>query len=466
MIAESTIARAVRVHPAFPIFRLEAGEDAVFYTPGHVVTARGSQADQISAAIASGAGCHDSEADDLARSLEEAGRATVRTWHRQAERAYRPECLTLVLSNRCDLSCAYCFAAAHRTAQRPVIRPSRTDREQPAASSLLSVRAAEQAARLVARRCADLSRPLTVVFHGGGEPTLHWDLLRRLHAMAATVARDHGIGTRTYLATHGFIAESRARWLARHIDHIGLSCDGPPDIQDAQRPARGQPTSAVIERTARILASAGADLTVRATVTPATVRRQRDIVSYAHDRLGARRIRLEPVYRGRASAGPHFAAADADAFLAQFIQASETARTVGCDVTLSGARPDELHGPFCNPLRDVLQLTPDGHATACFLDTGHGDRAGAGLRVGRPADPPGPFAIDRHRAAELRRRAAQMPPRCEDCVNAYHCARDCPDVCLANAADAGEQTAGFRCRVQQGLTIWRILRMARGLPSD
>ena len=456
----------VRVHPTLPIFRLDEGDQAIFYTPGEVLVTSRTEAVDVEAALGVGSVGPISHAHGVARTLEARGRDATRAWHQLAEKTFEPECLTLYLSNRCNLGCSYCYAAPidearARTRLRMLPGPH-LDTELP----LLSEDVVHAAARLVARCCASKSKPLTVVFHGGGEPTLHWSLLERIRARVAEVAGESGIPLWTYIATHGVLPESRARWLADHFNSIGLSCDGPPDIQNANRPtAAGAPTAAAVERTARVFADAGADYAVRVTVTRASVRRQSEILVYICDRLGARTVRIEPAYDARRATGSHLRPEDAAAFVGHFLEAREVARQRGCDLQVSGVRPDEIHGPYCNPLREVLQLTPDGAATACFLCTDSRQPDDAAMAFGRLDPLTGEFAVDRAHVAALRRRAARVPARCEACVNVYHCARDCPDVCVITAQEIDEAHEGFRCRVQKLLGRQWIKEMA-GLPRE
>jgi len=444
-VTAELIQDGARVHATLPIFRLRAGGDVVFYAPGHAVRVPQALAAEVEAAVTSGSDCAIPRARELARQVEEHGRAAERAWRNLSERPFTPECLTLILSNRCDLACRYCYAAGRRDGNGVALPEA----------------AAEGAARLVARHRAASSRPLTVVFHGGGEPTLEWELLVQLHAMVGRIARERGIPVWIHLATHGAIDEMRARWLAAHIDHVGLSCDGPPDIQDAQRRAPAAATSGPVERTARILRESGTAFTVRVTVTPATVDRQEEIVEYVRQRLGACRVRLEPVYRGRGAGGAHFSPSDAGRFATQYIRAAEAAKAHGCEVETSGARPGEIHGPYCNSLRGVVQVGPGGVASACFLDAGNGPPRGPDLVYGRVDQETGEMAIDARRAAAIRHAATTVPEYCFGCINVYHCARGCPDVCLAsNAGDSGGN--GFRCRVQRTLAMWRIRLMAEG----
>src|SRR5207302_10028512 len=125
-----------------------------------------------------------------------------------------------------------------------------------------------------------------------------------------------------------------------------------------------------------------------------------------------------------------------------------------------------VHGPYCNVLRQVLHLTPDRTATACFLSTSGGTEFGSGMVVGRLDEATGRFEVDHERVKEIRRRALRVPDRCHDCVNVYHCARDCPDVCPVAEPDSPRvEEPGFRCRVQKILgETW--VREAVAPPPD
>ena len=84
--------------------------------------------------------------------------------------------------------------------------------------------------------------------------------------------------------------------------------------------------------------------------------------------------------------------------------------------------------------------------------------------TGRLNSHTGEFEVDHAAIARIRNRAAAIPDRCRDCVNAYHCVRECPDVCPVTDANGDlEHEPGFRCRVHLGLTeAW--LRKLAGPP--
>ena len=456
----TTVDRTVaRIHPSLPIFRIEDGRRTLLYTPGRVQVSTAIQAEAIEQALRAGSDATAGfPALDEARMLEVRGRQAAQAWRDLAERPFEPECLTVYLSNRCNLACSYCYAAPVEPAKA---RERLRVLSGPASGAfpIISESVVMAAARLVAGNCIRKSKPLGLIFHGGGEPTLHWDLMGRIREEVGRLAHAHELPLWAYIATNGVLPEERARWLTRHFSVIGLSCDGPPDIQDAHRPsATGSPTSSMVERTARAFAASGAEFHVRATITPATVRRQAEIVAYCCVRLGARTVRFEPAYDGRHSPS-HFRPEDAEEFVHHFLAARDLARARGCELHVTGVRVDEIHGPYCNPLREVLQLTPDGAVSACFLAAGNQDPEDAALALGYFEPTTGEFVINQHRAAALRRQAARIPSRCEACVNVYHCARDCPDVCLLAGDQSGQQREGFRCRTQKLLGLHFIREM-------
>ena len=399
--------------PALPLFRLTRGEASVFYAPGHVAT---------------------SPSEELVRRAEEAQAA----WRRLAEAPFAPECLTVYPNNRCNLACGYCFAVEGRAQAAPPI----------------DERAAMGAARLVARCCAEKRKPFHLVLHGGGEPTLDWDVAVSLVEGTRAIAAQAGVGWFGYLATNGAIPEERAAWLGREFDLVGVSCDGPPEIQDRQRPlAGGGATSPQVVRTARALRAAGGRWLVRSTITPRSVERQAEIVAYLHEALGAVEMRFDPVY-GAAAFSPE----QAEWFVEHFLAAQREARARGCDLAFAGARRDEIHGPFCDTLRQTLHLLPDGVATACFLRTNGRDAEAAEVAIGKWDEERGEYTLDAGRIDAHRRKALDLPAACRECVNICHCARDCPEGCAV--MDAAPTAPSFRCLVQRRLAERWILETA------
>ncbi len=403
------------LHPTLPVFSLRLEGRRVVYAPGHLAVLK--------------------EGQEVPATLIRCAQDAQRAWQESAESPFAPECLTVYLSNRCNSSCSYCFAGRTGT--------------------ILEEEAALGAARLVAAHCAAKGLPFHLVASGGGEPTMEWDLLVRLREVTARMAEESSIGWDGYIATNGAVSEKQAEWLARNFNLVGLSCDGPPEIQARQR------SSIPVEQTARVLAAAGGRFQVRSTITPATAERMQETVAYLHEQLGVTRMRFEPVYRTRFGFIPE----QADWFVNHFLAAEREARQRRCELTLSGVRLEELHGPYCAVLSNNLLVVPGGVSMACFLRTDGADPSSTAFVTGRWDQAAGEFQLDRERISALRRAAARVPAACARCLCRFHCARDCPDFCYIDGGTSGE-TGGFRCRVQKKLMEKWLLEAAASCRSE
>jgi sulfatase maturation enzyme AslB (radical SAM superfamily) len=405
----------------------------LYYTPGYLVAVDTAEAAAFEKSLASApTGC-------AAVLAEYAARAN-RAWRRLQDQPYRPICLTIYPTNRCNLHCVYCFSAAEEG-------PSDAD-----GVSLDSVRACVP---ILLDNCADRGIPLTVVIHGGGEPSLARKDVDGILDFVEPEAAGMGIPVVRYIATNGILTADGLAWIAERFDRIGLSCDGPPAVQDVQRPhADGRGSSARVERTARFLQSRSVPIDVRMTVTAASARRLPESVEYVCRELRPREIHAEPAYRGgRTGDSDVFPPEAIDGFVNGFFEARSLAAGFGIRLTTSGSRPREIHGPYCNPLRDVFQLTPGDEASACFKLSGRDAVRKGGMSIllngHSTGEPDGNSAALR----TLRERMLRMPAACETCFNRFHCTRGCPDTC---PAEDPLRVDPARCRTQS-LLMERLL---------
>lgn len=457
-----------------PIFRMASAGSVLFYAPGYVVVVRADRAAEFEAAIGD-------DAPDGAPSprrrrnlaihgpMAMGGRSSPRSRPRQwswrpgicarashardasgaaRDRAFKPVCLTIYLHNACNLKCSYCFSEA-----------------TPRQAARLDLTAIRAGAERVGANCREADLPFTAVFHGGGEPMLDGTLTEAALGTVEAVAARHGRPMFRYIATNGVMPARSAAWMARRFDLVGVSCDGPPDVQNAQRPTWGsQGSAAQVERTAAIVRAAGTPLHVRVTVTPDSVQRQPEIADYICRVLCPQEIHVELVYRaGRAADSGAFRTLDVDAYVAGYQAAQAIAARFGIAWLGAGARPWTIHGPFCNVLRDVLQIVPGGAATACFRSTSAEAAQRDGTWIGGLTADGADWAIDEARIGVLRGVLTALPPSCRDCFNQHHCARACPDHCPIEPDDPSTDA---RCRVQAALAEAHIRSTASRLTEQ
>jgi radical SAM protein with 4Fe4S-binding SPASM domain len=425
----------MRIHDKLPIFHLEGpAGTAILYTPGALAAVTPEQAETLRRAWG---GDQEALKDPAAAEpsrwlLNSAVRAAAGRAKWLAEE-FKPECLTVYLSNRCGLNCVYCFSRSSANGSGSVIDP----------------KAFAAAAALTAESCAEKELPFQLCLHGGGDPALHWDLLRELVRVSREAARSRRIPWRGYIATSGALELSRARELGALFGEIGLSCDGPDSIHDRQRPASGGgPTSHWVRQTARAAKEGGARLAVRVTVTSGGVFRLKETADYCLTELKADSLVFEPVYGEAQNAFAGRRGPEPEEWASLLRQAANEAAKLGVPLSFSGLRPEEFHGPCCNVLRHTLHLAPDGFVTNCFLvfDKKHKD---FGLQtIGRYDSKAGRVALDWGKIASLKERAAALDSKCRDCFASFHCARSCPDRCALPPARP-EAPDSFRCRLNR-----------------
>lgn len=434
---------------SLPVFRAFQPGQALYYTPGYLVGVPHKSMDefdrQLAQEIEHGNKPHlplDKKiafSTEAAQSLAQAALFVERAWEIHLSKPFTPVCLTLYPHNECNLACPYCFSHANTAQQR----------------APLSLNALRVAAQVVAENCLHENQPMTVVFHGGGEPALDLSWVMQALKEVESIAFDHKIDLIKYIATNGVMSERKAGWLAEHFDLIGLSCDGPEDIQTAQRPLRnGKSSFPFVEQTARIIRQAGKPLHVRVTITPATFHRQSEIAEYLCGQIRPHEIHVESLYRGNRIQKGSFEPDDASGFVEEFFNAREICRAYHISWRTSGSRLDELHGPYCQIHRSVLQLVPGDCATACYEICDINQARQNGLLIGASNHD---FNLDADTIYRLGNKLGTIPASCADCFNRFHCNRACPDVCgLTDRSPKGS----FRCRVNSQIAEGLLFEQA------
>jgi sulfatase maturation enzyme AslB (radical SAM superfamily) len=202
-----------------PIYRQDQPTRSLFYAPGWLVVVPVGMSSEFQAVLKDPAYAQWPEALELRRQAVEA----QTTWESLRTAVFAPVCLTLYLNNACNLNCVYCFSQSSRSARTHL--------------SLDAIRAATE---LVAQNRRVEKRPMTVVFHGGGEPTLNYELIKQSLDVVQGIAAAQNVDLFRYISTNGVLSQARGSDLASRFDLIGISCDGSPVIQTSQRPLQKQ----------------------------------------------------------------------------------------------------------------------------------------------------------------------------------------------------------------------------------
>jgi uncharacterized protein len=350
----------------------------------------------------------------------------------------RPTSAVLMMTNRCNLRCTYCYANAGE-------EPRPAEMTWPITRSVID---------FVAHNASETgNEPPSLTFHGGGEPTMHWDLLVR----AVEYARSLNPDTRVSMSSNGVWSEDQRRFICEHFTDVSLSMDGLVEVQDSQRPRPdGGPSATSVWENIRALDEAGIDYGVRMTVLPESVEQLTDGVRLICRDSQARAIQVEPTFTsGRGQYGD-IELSFADAFCEQFMAAWRVGREAERQVYYSGARPWVISSMFCMAPLKAAVATADGRLVTCFEVFSETSPLAKGFTVGRVHD----GRVEYDRAALQAFLDAQLERRreCSDCFCYWHCCGDC-----ATRRPGPREAGSGRCHATRKITLELLLAyMAEG----
>jgi uncharacterized protein len=340
------------------------------------------------------------------------------------------------MTNRCNLRCIYCYADAGR--EKPV--------NMPLGLALQAVDLVYENA--VGRGLASFE----IGFHGGGEPTLNWKVL----TAAVAAAEKKSLKAAITMSSNGCYPEEKTDYILDHFTGLSLSFDGPPEIQNRQRPQKdGSASFRQVMRTIAAFDRKKFNYGIRMTVVPDSLNQMPQAVAFLCSHTGVKQIQVEPAFaRGR---GKTMAvrAKEGRAFIAGFKQAYEIAAAKGVAFFYSGARLEGLTQRFCTAPHEALVLLPTGEVSSCFEVHNLKHPLAGSLIIGQLAETGLELRVQRWQCIMARK--VDAIPYCRDCFCKYHCAGDC----LGKTFDA-KNSAGFRpsvrCRINRELLSYLLAK--------
>ncbi len=355
----------------------------------------------------------------------------------------RPVDITLLLTTECNLRCTYCYARAGDTPRQR-----------------MSLAVAKRGIRFVLANALDEgASTVTVNYHGGGEPTMNWTVLRRSLEFARSEASGLGIRVIGAAATNGVLGDRQVDWIIANLDGgVTVSFDGLPVVHDRHRTtAGGGGSSQRVLRTLKRLDEAGYGYGIRLTVTHDHIAQLPASIDFICSQLRPAGIQVEPVYRlGRWRDAP---SADTSAFLAAFRVAQDVARRHGQAIAYSAARLGLMTSHFCGVSQDNFCLSPSGNVTACYEAFSEADDLADVFFYGSEDSRSG-YLFDVATLDRLRHRTVQHLEWCQGCFAKWDCAGDCYYKALATAGRA-EYRGSQRCHVTREITKYLLLERIR-----
>jgi radical SAM protein with 4Fe4S-binding SPASM domain len=190
---------------------------------------------------------------------------------------FRKHCVSFLVSSKCNLDCTYCYIPHWGDTVEP------QDRIIDLEFAVAGMKEFFSWAPVPAIR-----------FFSAGEATYAFDRMVEIREQAKALAGDR---LTVELQTNGYFSDTVAKWVEDNVDIVWISCDGPPELQDSQRPTvGGRPSSPVVLRNiARFVKHPTMQFGIRATFLTENFGRQIEVLEYFRS-LGVKYVCGAPAY--------------------------------------------------------------------------------------------------------------------------------------------------------------------------
>lgn len=352
----------------------------------------------------------------------------------------------LITSDNCNLRCIYCYGSSGDS------------------GSLMSYEIAKTAVDLLIENAGKLKTGfIDLGFHGGGEPTLNWSVLKEVVEYAESRCKHEELNLRSAICTNGMLAtEENVQWLAEHIKSITVSIDGPPEFQNLQRPrADGGPSFDHVANTIDIFRSLGKSFVFRSTATAYTSGKMPEIYTYLVDRFHPAIICIEPLFMCGRCETTQCKPPEAQSFINDIIQTMNLTKKKKVPLQYSGGRLFYIDNIFCGASGKNFFVTPSGDVTSCVEVTNRADPRADLFMYGEYDHDAGVFRFDVERYRKLCTLQVQKFESCKDCYARWHCSGDC----LAkkpNMDEIGLNSNSYRCLINRAVTRQQLLGELKG----
>lgn len=317
--------------------------------------------------------------------------------------------LAIGLTKNCSLNCLYCHADAGK----------REEISQDILSKAIFY-AFDTAQKNNLKR-------INISFAVGGEPTVNWKLFMACIQQLKESESKYGIPIHLSMTTNGYYGRIKREFIAKNLNSILISLDGPPEIQNLHRPSKlGKQSYPLVEESTLFFIQNIKSFAIRSTVSNHSVDKMPEIVEFFNQKFGnSYDLVFEPLIPlGRATINQSIITEPSqEEFVKQYIRAKELGNKLGLAVKTSAANHKRLVTGFCGAMSiPSFTVTTNGVVTTCERDS-----EGDNYWYGRFSDESKTFIFDQKRIVQ-NKTLLKMPEKCYSCFCKWHCAGDCPDV--------------------------------------
>lgn len=343
---------------------------------------------------------------------------------------YEPDGVALCLTSDCNLRCIYCYASGGQ------------------AREYMDFKLAAKAIDFVIKNALKHKKKnFHVQFHGGGEPTLAFDLMKRVVAYARRKGETHGLGCSFSLGTNLCFNEETRDFILENIFGATFSLDGPRDVHDLQRPrADGSGSFDLAVKNLKFLDEKGFNYGIRSTITGKNLYRMSEMIEYfVAEFPHAKVFHFEPITLVSRAIDSNLDAVDLAEFTKEFLKANDVAKRHGKEIITCCSDIFVLGTSFCGALGSGFWLTHQGNISTCAEVMYPENPLAKYFMIGRYDPKKDEFVVDKEKLAILRQRSIDNIAGCSTCFARFHCKGNCPARSLREGAELMDMTDFHAC---------------------
>lgn len=321
--------------------------------------------------------------------------------------ALNPHFLGIIISRRCNMSCAYCDFGAHSASEASL------DPE-------MMVAAIDWFAAYME---GNGYKTLPIQFFGG-EPFVENELLDIAVHHARLVGSRTGLIPHFEVLSNGYFGEQQRIFIKDYFDRIIISLDGFQKYQDRTRSASNNRSSfeQVVE-TVNYLSNHNIELALRCCITSESVHDMEAMAHWFCQKFDPAKVNFETLTKNPQTKTAKLTPPDPYIFAEHCLKSWRILREYGVEPAYAPIALDHPQTTSCPVGRDVVIVHPDGMIASCYVQKKDWQEKGMDLSVGR-IHKNGRVDIDVERLKSFRN-LLKNKPRCTDCFCRYGCAGGC-----------------------------------------
>lgn len=360
---------------------------------------------------------------------------------------------TMVITNRCNLRCVYCY----ENNPQPSVDDDVSMSLQTARATIDYVLASADRKR----QAVDDDTCLVNFF--GGEPTVAWSVLRDSIEYARAQSGELNLRLRITLSTNGYLSRQRLDWLLDRVDAFNLSIDGPREIHDSSRPTvSGAGSFPRVLQTAEAIFKANPEkLLLRVTISRDSVEKMPEIARFLSDNFPGVVQAYEPLQEVGRAVESNTKGPDIGSFLDQALAIMPIIESRGGKIKLSMLDLGNLGDSFCGVAGSNFIVTAQGLVTSCNRKMSATDPKAEMFIFGKYDSSARGFVFDPGAYAGLGRYTTRELRPCNTCFAQYACRGGCPAIKSDTRSDFWNAPASYCMEIQSFMTKALFYELSR-----